>query len=231
VSKDWPSRAAPNEAGSKRVASNETVDTEADPTRREAEAEARLQEALETFFDPDVPPNEKQGKWTELAKAGLLDNVVAVLEENVEENADDPEAHAQLGHAYTQKIFTVSEVEKMRWAMQAHWSYDEAIQLDDHHWEARFSKAVSYSFAPPIFGLQPKAIEHFEVLRTQQVEQAPQKRFADTYELLGNMYQNSGNRTKAVEVWRQGANLYPDDNSLRDKVRALPGEGAAAAAE
>ena len=197
----------------------------------DADTEGKLQEALEAFFDPDIPPNEKQAKWSELAEAGLLDDVVALLEQNVEENPEDPEAHAQLGHAYIQKIFTVSEVEKMRWAMQAHGAYDEALQLDDHHWEARFSKAVSYSFAPPVFGLQPKAIEHFEVLRAQQAEQAPQERFADTYELLGNMYQNSGNQAKAVEVWRQGANLYPDDHSLQDKVRSLPGESAGAADE
>jgi tetratricopeptide (TPR) repeat protein len=186
----------------------------------DAQAEARrakLEPFLETIVDSGTAYAEKQAAWRQIASAGLLDDAVAFFEARVEEDPTKSRAHVDLGHAYIQKLLTVNDGEKGALSMKADASYTKALELDPRHWEARFSKAVNYSFVPPVFGLQPKAIEEFEVLRAQQEEGEAQPHYKQTYELLGNLYANMGKAEKAREVWQRGSALFPDDVELRKK--------------
>ena len=120
------------------------------------------------ILDSDAPPRDQEREWRRLAKAGLLDEAVAAIEEYAADNPDNPDAQTELGHSYIQKVLAVNDLEKGLLAMKAHGAYDKALALDDHHWEARFSEAMSFAFAPSALGLQPRAVEHLEILRTQQ---------------------------------------------------------------
>ncbi len=175
-----------------------------------------LDASIDVLVDPTVSDGEKMRVWNALREAKMVDDAVAFFERRAEENPLDPDAHAELGGAYIQKLLDVGDVEKGRWAMKADRAFDGALELDPRHWDARFSKAVSYSFAPPVFGLQARAIEQFEILRAQQEEQSTEPRFAQTYLLLGNLYANQGKSENAREIWQRGAELYPDEDDFRE---------------
>ncbi|MBM3991097.1 MAG: hypothetical protein FJ298_08815 [Planctomycetes bacterium] len=182
--------------------------------------EQRLADAFAALEDPALTDAERQKIWAELGKAGLVDALLAKFEERAKLAPNDPDAQVDLGSAYLQRLFQATPgPEQGLWAGKADKAFDAALALDSNHWDARFSKAVSLSFWPPIFGKQKEAISHFETLLTQQSHSsAADPRFAQTHLLLGNLYQQSGNAAKATGTWSAGLALYPDDAALREKV-------------
>lgn len=153
--------------------------------------------------------------WQEVREAGLLDEVIARFEENAAARPDDIDAQVDLGGAYLQKIFEVGQGPLAGvWATKADGAFDAALAIDDRHWGARFSKAASLSFWPPVFGKQSEAIHHFEILTDQQADMERDPQHAQTYLLLGNLYQQNGKPDKAIETWQRGLERYPDDDGL-----------------
>lgn len=177
-----------------------------------------LEEKIATLLDPNTNFYKRYPIWQELAKNGWMDETIKFFEVRAKENPQDAEAQSDLGDAYIQKIFTVPDPEKGIWSMKANASYDKALSLDNTHWSARFSKAVNFSHAPPIYGLQSKAIEQFEILLGQQEQVDPQPHFSQTYELLGNLYDSKGNKEKAKEIWQRGVKMFPDNQNLKGKL-------------
>ncbi len=150
--------------------------------------------------------------------------MVAAFEESVKAEPRSADRHAVLGAAYLQKLVTVNDLEKGPWAMKSDKAFDDALALDDHHWQARFTKAASLSYWPAITGKPAEAVEHFETLRAQQEEGPTQKKFANTYLMLGNLYQSQGNTARARETWQRGAELHPDNAELRAKAESAAGK-------
>ena len=103
--------------------------------------------------------------------------------------------------------------------MEADVAFDQALDIDDSHWAARFSKAVSYTFWPDFLGKKSSAIENFEILVQQQEQGPTQGEYAQTYFYLGNLYEQRGDATKAQEIWQRGANLYPQNPELQGKIK------------
>ena len=203
---------------------------EASTTASEASAPAvagtlGVDDAFEQLTSGTLSEEQRQKLWADMGKRGLSDALVAKFEAAVERSPNDPELRTALGSAYIQKIFEAGGSTPMAgmWAMKADGAFDAALALDDHHWGARFSKAVSYSFWPPALGMQNKAIAQFEILLEQQQNQPPKPQFAETYYFLGNMYQQTGNPQKALQVWQQGLALYPDNDDLKGQVAVAQG--------
>ena len=162
---------------------------------------------------------EGEAIWARVRESGRIDEVIEAFENRTRENPNSPDAHADLGDALVQKIITTSnDVEKGMIAMRADGSYDEALELDDTHWRARFSKAMSYTFYPDFTGKKAEAIDHFEILVGQQQSRASQPGFDQTYLILGNLYEQRGQSDKASEIWRQGLTTHPDSTGLRDRL-------------
>jgi tetratricopeptide (TPR) repeat protein len=185
-----------------------------------AAGELGVDDAFEQLTSGDLSEEQRQKLWAEMGKRGLSDALVSKFEAAVESSPNDPDLRVDLGAAYIQKIFEAGGSTPLAgmWATKADRAFDAALAIDDHHWEARFSKAVSYSFWPPALGMQNKAIAQFEVLIEQQQSQPPQPQFADTYRFLGTMYQQTGNPQKALQVWQQGLALFPGDEDLKNQV-------------
>lgn len=174
---------------------------------------------LDEIFDGDLDDEGRQARWEQIRAAGKLDEAIAYLEQRAEERANDPDAQVEVASAYIQKIFEVGDGPQAGlWAGKADGAYDRALELDPQHWNARFSKAISLSFWPPIFGKQGEAITHFETLIQQQNSGPVEDRHAQTYVLLGNLYTQSGNNDKAQAIWNQGLALFPDDEELASKL-------------
>ena len=65
------------------------------------------------------------------------------------------------------------------------------------------------------------AIKNFEILIEQQ-EAAPEPgpRYAQGSFLLGNLYQQQGDKAKALETWKRGTQRFPEDKKLSERVDA-----------
>ena len=177
------------------------------------------EDLMALLLDESLDENGRQEIWDRLRANGQLDEMIELFEERARERSDDPEAQVELANAYLQKIFELGDgPEKGVWAMKADGAYDQALALDDRHWKARFSKAISLSFWPPIFGKQKEAISQFELLISQQQEGALEESHAQTYLLLGNLYHQTGQGDKADEIWRAGLGLFPSDETLLEMV-------------
>jgi tetratricopeptide (TPR) repeat protein len=171
------------------------------------------------LLDPELGDQDRQALFDQARKAGILDALLALFEQRARENPNDPAAQLALGEAYIQKIFEVGDGPAAgEWAVKADQSYDAALAIDSGHWDARFAKAVSLSFWPPIFGKQAEAIGHFETLLEQQSSQAPQPKFAQAYLSLGNLYLQSGKSEQALAVFEAGLKLFPGDAELLAKL-------------
>lgn len=180
-------------------------------------------ESARGFFDKllaeGLSDADAEALWKEAVEAGRLDELLALFEQRAQADPGSADKQLDLGRAYLQKVFTAGNgPEAGTWATKADKSFDAALAADDHHWEARFSKAVSLSFWPPVFGKQTEAIKHFELLIDQQRSLASQPSHAQTWLLLGNMYQQLGKSDQALATWQQGLALFPDDRQLAQQI-------------
>jgi tetratricopeptide (TPR) repeat protein len=177
-----------------------------------------LPATLKGLLDPALSEMDRDELWQKIREAGRLDEAVAWFEQRAAEAPNDPNAQVELGTAYVQKILEVGSGPLAgKWAMKADGAWDRALELDDHHWEARFRKAIGLSFWPPIFGKQGQAIAHFETLVAQQEAGVVQPHFVETYKLLGNMYVQAGKPEQATALWKKGLELFPTDPDLLAK--------------
>jgi tetratricopeptide (TPR) repeat protein len=183
-----------------------------------SQPEADVQELLDQLADASLDEEGREALWQRIRDSGRLDDAIALLEARAEKFSDDPDAQVEVASAYIQKIFEVGEGPQAGiWAGKADKAYDRALVLDERHWDARFNKAVSLSFWPPIFGKQREAISHFETLIGQQERGPGEERFVQTYVLLGNLYAQAGDSEKAEATWKKGLGLYPGNASLLAK--------------
>ncbi|HTF88606.1 MAG TPA: hypothetical protein VK843_09355 [Planctomycetota bacterium] len=182
------------------------------------ETEMTVESALAQLDDPDLSHAELTAVWDKVHKAGLTDALVKSIEERAAREPNNPDLRVALGNAYLQELFVSGEMSKGKWAMKADSAFDAALELNPEHWEARFTKAVSLSHWPPIFGKQGQAIAEFETLIKQQNAGAKQNEHAQTYIYLGNMYQGSGSVAKAIEAWQKGLDIFPDNAELKQHI-------------
>jgi len=189
----------------------------------EAIRAAIVPDAMRRLIDPLLGDEEREEIWAKIREEGLVKEAIAALEAEVEGNPDNADLLTELGYAYIQPIFSgeATGPEAGTWSMKSDQTYDRALAIDPEHWDARFSKAVSYSFWPPVFGKQAEAITHFETLIEQQGNRPREDRFVQTYQFLGNLYAQTGKQAEANAIWQKGLAEFPDDAQLK---KSLGGE-------
>jgi tetratricopeptide (TPR) repeat protein len=174
-----------------------------------------VDEAFESLLDPDLAWEDREALWKKVREAGLTDELIALVEAFAAARPNDPDAQVLLGSSYLEKIYEVGNgPEAGEWAMKADASFDAALALDDHHWDARFTKAVSLSFWPPMFGKQAEAINHFNTLIAQQEAGPSKASHAQTYMWLGNLYLQQGKNDLAKQTYEKGLKNFPADEGL-----------------
>lgn len=162
---------------------------------------------------------ESQSLIAKLAKAGKLEDLVAVFRKHAKANPQDATAQAALGSMLLQACdHCPSDSEKGRYAEAADDAFDRALDVDPQHWEARFTKALAYTFWPAFTGKPAEAVTQFETLIKQQERQRPEPHHAQSYLYLGNLHLQRGDRKKAEAIWGQGLRLFPNDPELRKKL-------------
>jgi len=153
--------------------------------------------------------------WKRAFEAGKMDEVIEKLEALAADDPNDIGAKMTLASAYLSYL----QMDQSKWplSMKADKQYDAVLAIDQNHWDARFSKAVSYTFWPPLMGKQKEAITHFEKLVAQQEKMPVTDEQAQTYLYLGNML--AGNDPeRAEEIWRKGLQRHPNNAALLEKL-------------
>jgi tetratricopeptide (TPR) repeat protein len=157
--------------------------------------------------------------WREAEEAGVTKELAAMFEQRAKDNPNDPEAHVELGQALLQQIKKFGDSpEAGIYATRADQAFDRALELDDHNWTARFTKAVSLTFWPSFMGKGSEAISNFETLVKQQDEVAPLPHHAETHVMLGNMYANQGKKEQAIAAYKKGLSIFPDNAHLKKQL-------------
>jgi tetratricopeptide (TPR) repeat protein len=134
-----------------------------------------------------------------------------------------------LGKAYLQKLFNVSSgPEQGEWATKADDAFDDALALDDHHWEARFQKAVSLdpAYAAPHNDLGVLFEGQGDMNRAEAEYQAAIKAnpsYLEAYTNLALLYEKLGQKERAIYYWLKRASMgHPLDAwTIRAKERLV----------
>lgn len=158
---------------------------------------------------------ENSEAWKKAHAEGRMDELLDMFEEAAEAFPNDIDKQMALANAYMAYL----QMDQTKWqmSMKADEVYDRVLALDERHWEARFTKAVSYTFWPDFLGKKNDAISHFETLVEQQESSPVEDHQAQTYLYLGNLLE-SKDPEKAREMWARGAARHPNNADLRAKI-------------
>ena len=161
----------------------------------------------------------REAIWKKVKEAGKMNEVIAALTKQAEEQPNNADVRLELGNAYLQQVFGAQGPEQGRYAMAADQAFDNALAIDPGHWEARLTKAISLSHWPAAFGKSGEAISQFETLLEQQSRMTPAPGHAHTYYYLGNLYLNTGQKDKAREIWQTGLKKFPQNSGLQKQLQ------------
>jgi tetratricopeptide (TPR) repeat protein len=190
-------------------------DGQGDVLAADAESVAIADRILSGQLDDD----EVEALWQKLREEERIDAVLAEIERQAGLAPNNPDLQNELGKAYLQKLFDVGiGPVAAEWGEKADHAFDRALELDDTHWEARFQKALALSNWPTFLGKQGESMRNFEILVEQQERGTPASHHAYTYLFLGNLYDQSGEREKALDMWKRGATRFPKSAELQAKT-------------
>jgi hypothetical protein len=170
-----------------------------------------------------VVGREMKELWSVLAGSGLHDEMLAALVKNANARPDDADAQFGVGIGAISKLIgsQVTDIEQGQLAIVADEAFNRALKLDDHHFDARYSKAISYTHWPDAFGKGPAAIEEFEVLRQQSAQDPSRPELEGVYTNLGIQYRKVGNLAKSREALEEGLRIFPDSEDMKEQLKVL----------
>ena len=98
--------------------------------------------------------------WKRAFESGHIDEVIAKFEAAAKANPNDVKVQMQLANAYMANL----QMDQSKWqlSMKADKVFDTVLDLEPTHWEARFTKAVSYTFYPDFLGKKKDAIKNVQ---------------------------------------------------------------------
>ena len=91
---------------------------------------------------------------------------------------------------------------------------EQALEIQPTHWTARFVLASIMFRSPAFLGRAPRAAKELDALLAQQGDRNDEPRYARVFEYRGILWQRAGDLTRAGEVWKRGAALFPGDSTL-----------------
>ena len=152
-----------------------------------------------------------------------LQAVITDLQQRALANPQDAEIPTTLGEAQLNLVRQLHESggdedQVGILAMQADQSFNNALKIDPKNWEAQFVKASTMFYWPANDARDGQAAQMLATLIDQQETMQTQPEFAMTYLALGNQYQKMGKTVEAMATWQLGAQKFPSDPALRQKV-------------
>ncbi|MBI5849661.1 MAG: hypothetical protein HZB39_01260 [Planctomycetes bacterium] len=157
--------------------------------------------------------------WAAARKAGKQKELLALFEAAAKGAPNDATAQFQYGQACIYSLLGTQDfMEQGVLSQLADKAFDQALEVDERHWEARYSKAVSYTFWPDFLGKKKEAIAHLQTLIEQQEAARPEPKHIETYLTLGNVLAQQGKDDEARKIWERGYDRFPTDLRLKEKL-------------
>jgi tetratricopeptide (TPR) repeat protein len=167
---------------------------------------------------------DKHNLFLQLAKDGQLDAAIDELKQRAAANPTDAEIPTTLGEALLNKVRAMHDAgitdptELGILALQADQQFNAAIKIDPKNWEAQFVKSSTVFYWPPDAQRDGAAAQTLASLIDQQETMPSRPEFAQTYLALGNQYQKMGKTAEAIATWQLGAQKFPSDPALQQKL-------------
>ncbi len=182
-----------------------------------AERAALVDDLLVLAKEGRLTGEQVSSLWNLLPGSGREDAAIAALKAYAAAHPDDPDAQYAVGVALISKLVggQVSFLEQGALSSQADAAFGKALALDESHFDARYSRAVSLTFWPDAFGKGPDAIREFEFLRERHRADAGIPTMESVYANLVVQYRKAGNAEKAAEVLKEGLATFPDSETLK----------------
>ncbi len=137
---------------------------------------------------------------------------------------DSPDARTGLARVMLQcRVPFLALMEQGALSAQATGILREALELDSTHWGARYTLALNFYYSPEFLGLTRDAIREFETLLEQQGTRTDDPQMAGPFAYLGDLYLREKRTEDAHEVWHRGAQLFPADDQLRERLDGIAG--------
>jgi hypothetical protein len=184
-------------------------------------AESESAALAERILSGTLSSDEVQVLWQRLRDEKTIDGVLAEIERLAGNAPNNPDLQNELGKAYIQKLFDAGIGPlAATYGEKADGAFDRALALDENHWEARFQKALALSNWPAFLGKQGESMHQFEILIEQQERGGTSAHdgYPETYLILGNLYAQNGETTKANELWQRGLARFPTHAGLRQRT-------------
>ncbi len=167
---------------------------------------------------------DKSNMLDQLRKSGQLDDVIAELQRRAAANPTDSGIPTTLGEALLNKVRGMHDADPNNYnemgilAMQADQQFNAALKIDPQNWEANFVKSVSMTYWPADPARDAEVVQRLSSLIDQQEKMSQIPEFAQTYIYLGNEYQKIGKQDEAAATWALGAQKFPGDPALQQKI-------------
>jgi len=180
--------------------------------------------AVATLISSATSFQLKEEAWEQLRADGQLDQVIEALKQGATENPDSAAYPATLGQAQLRKAGVIAQGggplnEMGILGMQADQNFDQALKLDPSNWDAQFFKATAMSHWPLELNKGDEVIQRLSTLIAQQEAMPAMPQFAQTYVVLGDQYQKLGMPEYASATWILGAQTFPGDPTLQQRIR------------
>lgn len=215
-----PLRAAPNPSPGEKNPGNPVGSGEGGKVPLSGERmDPILEGALGRITAEGLSFEERRAAWEDLAKRGLLKDVVRALGRMAEENPDDFRVLLLFGEG-ARKLSALSAGGPGRedWADKAERAYEKVLGRDPENWEARFGRAALLAGSRALEGRRRDGESRLEELIRWQEDQPPKPAFSRTYLLLGDSYRDDGDQEAARRIWQKGLERFPENEDLRRRL-------------
>lgn len=171
----------------------------------------------------EVRGEEMNRLWSILRGSGMVEEALTALVANARARPNDPDAQYGVGIGAVSALVSgmISKDDQSRLPLLADAAFDKALALNDHHFGARYGKALSYRFWPETLGKGPAAIAEFETLRQQGAQNAAIPMLEGVYTNLGIQYRKAGHPEKAREALEEGLRVFPKSREIKMQLKAL----------
>ena len=150
--------------------------------------------------------------------AGDFDRSIKVLEALAHRKTTGPNIHISLGLAYVDKVPTSGDIRRLYLARDAINEATRAIDRQPSVLAFYMRGRINISFNNFIFHRVAIGIQDLQKALALITPETAQATAADVYAALGDGSWKLGDRSAARDVWRRGAERYPDDARLKARL-------------
>jgi tetratricopeptide (TPR) repeat protein len=146
-----------------------------------------------------------------------FDRAIAFFEKLIADHPDAANAHLNHGFAYVDKIPAAGAITQVILASRALGAFSKSLELRSS-WIGLYTRGNSYLFWPTIFGRTKYGIADLE--EAMKLQHGVEKRsyHVRTYIALGDGYWKMDELPKAVAIWREGLEQFPDNGPLKKRL-------------